>query len=41
MRQQTVCLRRAELPAAIAAPNLIGVAATDPEDGRAINSASN
>jgi subtilisin family serine protease len=28
-------------PAAIAAPNLIGVAATDPEDGRAINSASN
>jgi subtilisin family serine protease len=28
-------------PAAIAAPNLIGVAATDPEDGRSINSASN
>jgi subtilisin family serine protease len=28
-------------PAAIAAPNLIAVAATDPEDGRAINSASN
>jgi subtilisin family serine protease len=28
-------------PAAIAAPNLIGVAATDPDDGRAINSASN